>query len=156
MPSAADPPFFGYTLYGPVMDRVEGRRKVFLVHGDGSRTTMTLARYRMCVHLGRKLEQSEEVDHKDEDRLNDDLSNLQILTRVQNLRKSAAHKGRMMVTLKCPSCQKIFERGRSQTHLAKKGVFTACSRKCSGIFEIAIKTLWPLEKNAENDRGERC
>lgn len=132
MPRQADPPFSGYTLYGPVMDRREGRRKVFLVHRTNrSRTTMTLARYRMCVHLGRKLSRTEEVDHKDEDRLNDDLNNLQILTRRQNRRKSSSHRGKAMVRLRCPGCGKTFERERRQTHLIKGGPFTACGRSCS-------------------------
>lgn len=140
VPRKADPPFSRYTLYGPVMDRREGRRKVFLVHRtNGSRTTMTLARYRMCVHLGRKLKRSEEVDHKDEDRLNDDLDNLQILSRKENTRKHAKHRGQAWLELRCPSCEVIFQRSKRATHLVKGGTFTACGRKCSGRLRALLQ-----------------
>lgn len=133
MAKRGDPPFSEYKIYGPVFDRREGRRKMFLIHYEnGSRTTMTLARYRMCIHLGRWLDRKEEVDHKDNDRLNDDLENLQILTRAENVRKNNFRQGRAIVRLKCPACKTEFERSKNKTHLTKKGKFTACSRVCSG------------------------
>lgn len=134
MPSEAEFPFEGYKLYGPTLDRKENRHKVFLVRQwNGDRTTLTLARYRMCVHLGRILDRSEEVDHMDEDRLNDNLDNLQILTRAGNNRKSNFKRGVTFLRMKCPGCGKLFEKEKRKTHLARsKGTFTACSKKCGG------------------------
>lgn len=147
MTKKAELPFEEYFLYGPVMDQREGRRKVFLVHTKTKRRkTLTLARYRMCVYLGRVLDRSEEVDHVDEDRLNDALENLQILTRAENSRKSNVLKGRKFVTLRCPGCGKLFEREKRQTHLQKRARFTACSRNCSGKFGAMIGHHGETEK----------
>ena len=37
-------------------------------------------------------------------------------------------KGRKYIKLKCPNCQKIFEREKRQTHLQKKSIATFCSK----------------------------
>jgi hypothetical protein len=135
----ADPPFEGYLLYGPVLHKEEQRRYVFLVHeSNKSRTTTAYARYLMSVLLGRRLTASEQVDHIDNDKLNDVISNLQILTRTENLKKLGAARGVKTVVLKCPSCSKEFERRISNTHIAKGGIYTACSRKCSGYFSVMV------------------
>jgi hypothetical protein len=91
---------------------------------------MTYARYLLCVREGRWLTPDEEADHMDDDYMNDDPSNLQILTPDANKRKSA--RGVTLVQLICPGCDKSFERERRQTHLVKGGRFpTSCSRKCA-------------------------
>lgn len=44
------------------------------------------------------------------------------------------------VELCCPECGKIFDRMLSKTHLGKrKGLFSACSRRCSGILKKKIQ-----------------
>jgi len=105
---------------------------VTLVRDGSASTTMAYARYLLSVRAGRWLTAGEEADHVDEDRLNDDPVNLQVLTPLDNKRKSA--RGRTLVTLTCPGCGQQFERERRQTHLAKGGkIPTACSRHCSGV-----------------------
>ncbi len=118
----------------------------FLVHkSNGSRTTLSWARYLMCVELGRILEADEHVDHIDENKLHDEMSNLQILTPSQNTRKSARKRGRLWIELVCLGCEEHFFRPKNQTHLSKGGRTTSCSRKCrskvlsSGLNEEARK-----------------
>jgi hypothetical protein len=43
-------------------------------------------------------------------------------------------RGIKTVILKCPSCKKIFEKNKGDTHLQKSGHFTTCSPTCRGNF----------------------
>lgn len=130
-------PYNDYYLY-IVFHKNEGRRYANLIPIDKTkklkRKTISYARYLMSVKEKRILNKNEEVDHIDDDRTHDDISNLQILTREENLIKEAKRKGKQFVLLKCPCCGRIFEKYRGATHLVKGGTFTSCSRKCSGTF----------------------
>lgn len=74
-------------IYGPY-SRKDGRRIVILYDGD-RRSARQLAKVRLEVALGRRLVGRETVDHVDEDFRNDDPSNLQLLSRSENSRKSS-------------------------------------------------------------------
>lgn len=132
--SRAPAPFDGYIVYGPVFHKGEGRRFVFLVkEGNKSdRTTLAYARYLMCIELGRVLNREEEVDHKDNNKLNDVLTNLQLLTRPQNIKKSA--KPLTMVKLVCDFCGTSFERRLGQDAATKKYKHTFCKMECKYSF----------------------
>jgi len=110
----------------------EPRRVVVLVKKDGSKTSMSYARYLMCCHLNRLLDKKEHVDHIDGDKLNDVIENLQILSqRENNIKKVIQNKlTRRMVKLLCPSCKQEFTRPLNSTHLQKGGGFSTCSRTC--------------------------
>ena len=86
----------------------------------------------MSVKEHRILKSNEHVDHIDNNKLNDDISNLQILTLKENNIKEAKRKGKKMVTLRCPCCGKFFTIPKNQSHLVKPTRFTACSRQCAG------------------------
>jgi len=92
----------GYKVY----HKKEGRYMLCIIHPDGSRTTTSYARYLMSVYLKRFLLESEHVDHKDEDKTNDSISNLQILSQVENNIKHvvSANKSSKLIELKCPVC----------------------------------------------------
>lgn len=84
-------PFSGYKGYD-VWHKKEGRWYVCLVPIPGTalkRTTITKAKYLMSLKYGRILTKDEEVDHIDGDKLNDDISNLQVLTIKEHKEKSA-------------------------------------------------------------------
>lgn len=116
----------------------EGRRMVYLYNShDKSRTTLSFARYILSCHLNRYLLQSEHVDHKDEDKTNDDIQNLQIISQAENSRKYAKLNGKKMAKIRCPNCHKIFSRrtGNTQAVESLKGKITCCDRKCSVEFQ---------------------
>lgn len=73
-------------IYGPYT-RKDGRKHVIL-RKDGKLQTISYPRFLLEEKLGRKLLPEETVDHIDEDLSNDDLSNLQVLSRAENARKS--------------------------------------------------------------------
>lgn len=82
-------------------------------------------------HLGRKLRFDELVHHKNENKKDNRVSNLEVVTHAEH---AAVHrKGRLYVDLICPCCEEIFSRPKNQTHFSKPGQkYTACSKVCRG------------------------
>ena len=77
-------------VYGPYVRTYRGcrpRRTVIIRFTDRTQTSTAYARWLMCQHLQRKLNDSEQVDHIDDDCFNDELDNLQLLTRSENIKK---------------------------------------------------------------------
>lgn len=105
----------------------EQRKTVILYNNPKDRSSVSYARYLMAVHLGRMLTDNEHVDHINNDRTDDRLENLQILSQAENNRKSSPIKE--FFTLKCDYCGIKFTRERRQMHGKHKT--TCCSRKCS-------------------------
>jgi hypothetical protein len=80
-------------VLGPyVADKKTLRKLVVIVFTDGSKTTMSNARWLMTQHLKRRLEDREHVDHIDGDPSNDHIENFQLLTPEENSRKSSLGK----------------------------------------------------------------
>lgn len=120
--------YIGYLVTNP-----ENRKNICLVHKiNKKRTTISYARYLMSVQEKRILNSNEHVDHKDEDKTNDIIDNLQILTLSENNFKNRKVRGitRKYVKLICPNCLLEFEKVHNQTHLCKGGKFTSCSKTC--------------------------
>ena len=128
--SPAPKPFEGYRIYGPYLSKKEQRRMVALV-SDKHRTTMSYARYLLSVKLGRRLLESEEADHIDDDKTNDHINNLQILTQKENLEKAKPPE----IICVCPMCDETFS---LSSYLYKKRTrrnvtgLVACSSSCGG------------------------
>jgi hypothetical protein len=77
-------PFLSKWSKGYLRVNIENRRIVDLFNSDNDRTTISYARYLMGVKLGYEVPTEYEVDHKDNDKTNDDINNLQLLTSEQN------------------------------------------------------------------------
>lgn len=125
----AEYPYLGYRVY-KVYHKTYDRYMANLVKIDGSgRTTISWAKYVYSVANKRILGDDETVDHIDNNKLNDDISNLQLMSIGDNIRKSA--KGLDIVDLVCPVCGESFQRRKALTHLARgRGKKTFCSREC--------------------------
>ena len=139
----AEYPYDNYYLY-IVFHKGENRNYANLIPIDKSRglkrKTISYARYLVSVKEKRILSKTEHVDHKDNDKTNDDIDNLQILTLSENNKKEAKRHGKKYVMLKCPNCNRIFEREKRQTHLQKKkNRYTACGRTCSSTFGAKLQ-----------------
>lgn len=93
-----------------------------------------LHRVIMENHLGRVLNTNEIVHHKDHNKKNNTLENLEVLDGREHSRLHGLEQGRQMVKLKCPWCGKEFIRYKNQTHLQKPSKLncTCCSRSCRG------------------------
>lgn len=115
----------------------EPRRNVILYNSlTKHKTTVSYARYLMSVHMRRFLEAWEVVDHKNENKLDDRISNFQILTKSENSIKSKVFHGLKITKIICPVCSKVFSRRTANTQVATyhHGRVSCCSRSCSFIF----------------------
>ena len=91
-------PFINYRAY-KIWHEKEGRHYVCLVPPAGSnlkRTTITLAKFELSKKLGRWLSRKDQVDHKDGDKTNDDVDNLQVLSQRQNAIKQIKETGKAL------------------------------------------------------------
>lgn len=87
----------------------------------------------MSLKLGRLLGDNEVVDHIDDDPLNNDLSNLQVLTPLANHLKWERPK-KAPIQLSCPVCNWSFERKPDRYRMALKRNIDGlifCSRSCA-------------------------
>lgn len=154
-----DYPFSEEYAYAYVLTYKDNRRHVCLVDSTMTkRKSISYARYLMCVKEGRILGPNEEVDHIDNDKTNDSIDNLQILTPEQNRAKYAElikaghgtsamyHKG-----CRCDKCKAYHKQcmdrhvqshmvedvclfcGRLYKHYIHKHK-KFCSRKCYGAY----------------------
>jgi len=91
--------------------------------------------------LGRLLDKNEVVHHKNENKKDNRIENLQVMTNEEHVRYHMQKRGITMVDLICPCCNKRFTRRKRETFLVKKGKFsyTCCSRSCNGKFAREIQ-----------------
>ncbi len=116
----------------------EPRRVVLLVRNNGTKTSTSYARYLMSCHLKRYLLPTEHVDHIDNNKLNDIVENLQILSQAENNKKCLiANNIRLAdpILITCPVCnKKIYKPARNVKYKIKQGKKPCCSRKCGGTY----------------------
>lgn len=132
----AEYPFDDYWLY-VVVHKQQKRRMANLVRKDTDskeRITISFARYLMSVSLKRFLTESEHVDHIDDDKMNDSMCNLQILTPEENRAKEMMRDSRKAkyVRLSCAGCCKVFDLSlRNYKSRSKNGNNRFfCKREC--------------------------
>ena len=121
-----------YRLYGPY-ERKDGRLHVLKYFEDGTRRTQSYPRHLMEQHLGRELAADEHVDHINNDKTDNRIENLQILSPAENNRKSAKAPEKQECI--CPECGikfMAFSRyvRHNQHKQLKAGPF--CSKRCAG------------------------
>lgn len=118
-------------IYGPYL-RPDGRKHIVIIHADKTRQTKSYPRYLLEQHIGRELTDDETCDHKDDDFTNDDIDNLQILSRADNINK--AKQSRAFFEFNCPMCGNLAFKPLNQVkhnhQLGKRGPY--CSRSCAG------------------------
>lgn len=120
------PPYSNDWRFGYIVINPESRKTVILFNNSKDRSSVSYARYLMSTSLGRYLTNEEQVDHIDDDKTNDVISNLQILTAKENMAKCI--RGETLVDFKCPVCSKGFQLTARQSHR----INPCCSRHCGG------------------------
>jgi hypothetical protein len=95
----------------------------------------------MSTYLGRVLNKDEQVDHINNDKTDDRIENLQILSAKANVDKyNASTKGKRYMLLKCPACGISFEKEYHNTFERVKCKFHCCSKKCLHKFLEGLHT----------------
>lgn len=112
------------------------------LHPDGyiwlynteTKTQILEHRYVMEQYLGRKLESNEIVHHKDHNKTNNSIDNLELLPNKEHSRKHQLEHGRKYVKLRCPQCETEFDIPKNQSYLQKNNKYncTCCSPTCRG------------------------
>lgn len=130
---------------GKVIINRDNRRMVLLTGGSSPNTTTSYARYLMSVKLGRFLDDDVHVDHKDDDKTNDNIDNLQLLTSESNNQKEAErHRIHDVIyhTCNCTNCGKEFilndRQMKMKLQAGTKHLF--CTKEC---FQNAIRNGHP-------------
>lgn len=118
------------TRYGPYPSG-EGHLFWVDVYADGARKSVWVHREVMEEHLGRQLSPTEIVHHKDENKTNNAVDNLEITTQVAH---GAHHAVRAPAILVCIRCSIEFQRRANyERHNRKQGkVGPFCGRSCAG------------------------
>jgi predicted RNA-binding Zn-ribbon protein involved in translation (DUF1610 family) len=133
------------TVYGPYY-REDGRQHIFLYDSINKlRRTVSFPKILFELLHGVRLKDDETVDHIDNNYRNNDISNLQILKRADNIRKAFVDYGKVAkyVEFKCPMCgedsRKKESDVRNNRRVGKAGPF--CGRRCAGKFSTKIKRV---------------
>lgn len=139
-------------FYGPYLSKKDKRLRCVLVFPNGKKRTVSYPKYLMEVHLDRYLEENETVDHIDGNPLNNEIGNLQILTRGLHAFLDARRNKDIVVT--CKYCGKKFIikgfliHNRNRTDRPNTGYF--CSKSCSGkygkLVQLGVITPTTLDR----------
>lgn len=132
-------PYAGFLTALPYIDPANGRRIVRYTDALGKKRSTSLARYLMSLHLGYIPDKSFDVDHIDQDPTNDCISNLQLISKFDNLSKGSSRSSSVAtIRATCVVCgSPVTKRGRI-SYFPLGSIFS-CSRSCSGHISHLLK-----------------
>lgn len=87
-------------------------------------------------HIGRFLRKEEVVHHKDENKKNNAIENLELVASAsEHVKIHSLSKTRLVAVFRCPCCGKVFEKRPGQSVLckARKCKHSFCSKRCSAL-----------------------
>lgn len=89
-------------------------------------------------HLCRLLNSDEVVHHKNENKKDNRVTNLQVMSKEEHARLHGKSKGRTYVDFVCPMCDSIFTRRKSDSLDKYKGVAKLffCSKSCGSKYQF--------------------
>jgi hypothetical protein len=123
-------------VYGPYT-RNDKRQHVIVIYDDGSRKTVSYPKFLLEQKIGRVLLPHETCDHIDGDLTNNNLENLQVLSRSENSTKAMALKKAEQILFVCPECGISFYKNMWEVRanqLKKKQAGPFCSKSCAGRY----------------------
>ena len=114
----------------------DGRKFIVYKGEDNKYHSKAYARYLMEQHLGRKLTNEEEVHHKDHNKMNDVIENLEVKNKTAHRRE---HNIKPTIIEHCYICGSniIVDSRKRANHYRSKNKNPDkwfCSKHCSGIF----------------------
>jgi len=120
---------------GYIFIRPDNRKYIQLYNSNTNNKMLSYARYLMGVKLGYEVPSEFEVDHIDNNPFNDSIENLQLLSKVENIKKYRQHFRDTKQEYKyliCNNCQKEFKLTLAEySHKLKEGITSFyCNRDC--------------------------
>ena len=111
-----------------VVTNPEPRRVCVMVYWDGTKHSMSYAKYLYTSFYCCDIPKGEEIDHINGDKMDDRIENLQRISKEYNMLKDK--EGKKMVERICPVCgtKFIYPECNLSTHPNP-----CCSRRCGGI-----------------------
>lgn len=111
-----------------VVTNKEPRRVCIMVYHDGTKHSMSYAKYLYTSYYKCDIPKGEQIDHINNDKMDDRIENLQKVSKEYNLLKDL--KRSEMLELTCPVCGKsfLFPSRNLSTHPNP-----CCSKRCGGI-----------------------
>lgn len=106
----------------------EPRRVATLLYDNGELHSMSYAKYVYTSYYECDIADGDQVDHIDKNKMNDDISNLQVISAKLNNNKSKQIKE--FIELECPICHEkfLFEKRNLSTHPNP-----CCSKECGRV-----------------------
>jgi hypothetical protein len=92
-------------------------------------------------HIGRPLTSNEIVHHKDGNKMNNKIDNLELMLRTEHtsMHSKLRHRTKEFCKLLCPNCEQEFERAKRLTSILFGARFTCCSKSCKASFDSKLK-----------------
>ena len=127
-------------ILGPYTRKQDGRKYVVVRESSNDKWhTISYPKFLMEQHLGIKLTEDETVDHKNRDKTDDRIENLQILSRSVHAKKDARRV--RLVEITCIWCgvktYKVVRYLKHNEKQQKSGPF--CSKTCSGKYGAELQ-----------------
>ncbi len=152
-------PFLSNWVEGEIKIYGDDRKRVILKDKNNKLTVISYARYLMSVKLGYIVPDEFEVDHEDNDKTNDDINNLQLLTPEQNRQKQLEHWAENNFedpTACCTNCGIFFHLDKNDLNKRLKhnttGLF--CSKSCNAKYSLEVLKINPLIKNGISEEDK--
>lgn len=131
-------PFAEYYRADVYISPKYNRRMIIMYKSGGGRLRTTYGRYLFQVDYWNKykilIPDELEVDHINEDKLDDRLENFQLLTHKENVIKNNFSKGSMYNFCTCPICGSTFIKAQ---HMTTPYTINLCSNLCLKTFRIS-------------------
>lgn len=171
MKLALEPPFCNLWDKGYLSINNKGRKIVSLYRSANDRRTISYARYLMSVKVGYVIPEELEVDHIDDDKTNDEIENLQILTKEENIAKNnkrrekekeinrASFKPLQRLCIQCLKQyslsyeQEVSKRKNDRFRKIEQGL-SFCSQSCNASYYYKNNSFF-LNNKSKNDKTKR-
>ena len=129
-------PFKSKWRIGYLVTNNENRKNVLLYNTQEDRTTVSYSRYLYSVYLGYEVPSHLQVDHINDDKTDDRLSNLQLLTQEQNRLKEHYNyimNKQIVYGVYCNNCGSPFLIALRELNMKLKNNsgYAFCSRACA-------------------------